>query len=135
MYTKSGGRSGFDPHKSGRKEDFMFKSENVTIINLTPHTINVLGTDNQPVMAIEPSGQLARLSTSRECIGSVNGIPVNATVMGDLTGLPDPQPGIVYLVSLAAAKAVPDRDDVFVTDDAVRDETGRIVGCRAFARV
>lgn len=113
----------------------MFKSEDVTVVNLTPHTISVLDSANQVVMAIEPSGQLARLATSRECIGTVNGIPVNATVMGELTGLPDPQLGTVYLVSLAAAKAVPERDDVFVTDDAVRDQSGRIIGCRAFARV
>lgn len=108
---------------------------NTTIINLTPHAINILSADNQPVVTIEPSGSLARLSTSRECIGTINGIPVNATIMGELTGLPDPEPGVVYVVSLAAAKAVPDRDDVFVTDDAVRDEAGRIIGCRALARV
>jgi adenine/guanine phosphoribosyltransferase-like PRPP-binding protein len=41
---------------------------------------------------------------------------------------------VVYLVSNIVAQAVR-RDDVLIVDDIVRDGEGRILGCRAFARV
>lgn len=33
------------------------------------------------------------------------------------------------------AQAVPEREDVFIIDDAVRDEQGRIIGCRALVHI
>jgi hypothetical protein len=62
-------------------------------------------------------------------------VPVNRTQFGVVTGLPDPQPDTIYIVSAVVAQAVPDRPDVFIVDDAVRDEQGRIIGARALAHV
>jgi hypothetical protein len=62
-------------------------------------------------------------------------VPVNQTRFGEVFGLPEPQPDTIYVVSALVAQAVPDRSDVFVVDDTVRDEQGRIIGCRALAHV
>lgn len=56
-------------------------------------------------------------------------------MFGKVENLPEPQEGVVYVVSALVAQAVPDREDVFIPDDTVRDEQGRIIGVRALARV
>ena len=55
--------------------------------------------------------------------------------MGEVSDLPDPQPDTIFVVSALVAQAVPDRQDVFIVDDAVRDDQGRIIGARALAHV
>ena len=62
-------------------------------------------------------------------------VPVNQTRFGEVSDLPDPQPDTIYIVSALVAQAVPDRQDVFIVDDSVRDEQGRIIGARALAHV
>lgn len=104
-------------------------------INLTPHEIVILAEDNTVLKAIAPSGTIARCSTCREEVGKIDGIPVNRTSFGVVSGLPGPEPGTYYIVSALTAQAVPQRNDVLVTDDAVRDQEGRIIGCRALAHI
>ena len=105
------------------------------IVNLTPHEINFLNEENNPVLTVKPSGQVARCQVNRETIKEINGIPVNKTCFGKVENLPEPKKGTIYIVSALTAQAVPEREDVFITDDAVRDEQGRIIGCRAIAHV
>lgn len=107
----------------------------MTIINLTPHAITFLDGNNSVLATIEPSGVVARASQTRDRVSEVNGIPVNQCSYGAVTGLPDPQDETIYLVSALTAQACRDRSDVFITDDAVRDDSGRIIGCRAIARI
>ena len=107
-----------------------------TFVNLTPHEIRVIGAGpNGADVIIPTSGTVARCESKRTVMSSVNGIPVNRTVMGEVQGLPAPIEGVVYIVSKIVAEAVPERDDVLIVDDTVRDESGRIVGCRAFAHI
>lgn len=103
------------------------------LVNLTPHEITIIRDGGN--ITIPPSGTVARCSVNRRQIGSVDGIPVNKTVFGDVEGLPEPQPGTYYVVSAIVAQARPDRGDLLITDDAVRDAQGRIIGCRALATV
>lgn len=107
----------------------------MTIINLTPHAITFLDENNSVLATVEPSGVVARAAQTRDRISEVNGIPVNQCSYGEVTGLPDPQDGTIYLVSALTAQACRNRNDVFITDDAVRDDAGRIIGCRAIARI
>ena len=110
------------------------------IINLTPHQIVLMpeGPDG-PTVTIPPSGQVARCEVNRVQVNTivVDGIsvPVNQTQFGRVDGLPDPQPDTIYVVSALVAQAMPWRDDVFIVDDTVRDEQGRIIGARALAHV
>lgn len=111
------------------------------IINLTPHEINLLVRDEE--IAIPPSGTIARCEEERETTDFlvVDGvkIPINEKKYGAVYNLPSPQEGVVYIVSLPVAQAVaqnaPHRTDVFIVDDTVRDDKGRIVGARALARI
>jgi len=109
--------------------------ENMRIVNLTPHSIIFVDDAGNAVLTVEPSGQVARCSVTREKIGDINGIPVNKSRFGKVENLPEPEEGTIYIVSALTAQAVPEREDVFITDDAVRDEQGRIIGCRALAHI
>jgi len=114
--------------------------KNLNIVNLTPHPLNLMpeGPDG-PTVTIPPSGLVARCATSRVQVGSVTvdgiAIPVNRTQFGSVSDLPVPQPDTIFVVSALVAQAVPERQDVFIVDDVVRDEQGRIIGCRALAHV
>jgi hypothetical protein len=107
----------------------------MTIINLTPHAVSFIGDDGNIIRTIEPSGTLARLATRTVKLGEVDGIPVTGTEFGAVEGLPEPTPNTVFIVSSLVAGRVPDREDVFIPNESVRDEKGRIVGCRSLGRI
>ena len=107
----------------------------MSIINLTPHAINFVTESGEELVTIDPSGSLARVTTTTVTIGSLNGIPVTQTVYGEVEGLPDPTADTVYVVSSLVASRVPDRNDVFIPNESIRDDKGRIIGCRSLGRV
>jgi len=109
------------------------------IKNYTPHEITLMG-ENGQIIARFPSEGVARCQTFREEVGVlfVDGIPVpvNSTRFGQVEGLPEPNGETLYITSLLVAQALKgQRDDILITDDAVRDEQGRIIGCRALAQL
>ena len=53
---------------------------------------------------------------------------------GTVTGLPEPESGKYYVVSQIVKNASPMRNDLLVPTHMVKDTTGRIVGCLAFAK-
>ena len=71
-------------------------------VNLTPHTINLNNGD-----ALPPSGTVARVSASYTDFDD----GVCHQVFGDVQGLPDPQDGVLFVVS-ALVLAASDRDDL-----------------------
>lgn len=105
------------------------------LINLTPHAINFVDGDGNAVLTVAPSGDLARVSSQTVTIGDCDGIPITTTWFGAVVGLPDRQDGTGFIVSSLVAQRVPDRDDVFIPSDSVRDDAGRIIGCRSLGRV
>lgn len=104
------------------------------LINLTPHAVNLIASE---AITLPPSGMVARCAVERTQVGTIEvdgiEIPVNKTSFGEVTGLPKPVEGIIYIVSALVAQAAK-RDDVLMVDDTVRDEQGRIIGARALAR-
>ena len=105
------------------------------IINLTPHAINFVQEDRSPILTVEPSGQLARVSVHTETTGEIAGIPVTKSVYGEVEGLPEPEEGTIYIVSSLVAGRVPERKDVFIPNESVRDEKGRIIGCKSLGHI
>lgn len=98
------------------------------IVNLTPHTINLCGKEIQ-------STGLARCESVVETAGDIDGVKINRRTFGAVYGLPEPQADTIYIVSAIVAQAVADtRDDVYIVDETIRDEAGRIVGCNALAK-
>lgn len=106
------------------------------IMNLTPHAITFVGANTDGTdMVVKPSGILARVATKTVVIGEIVGIPVTKTEFSEVEGLPAPQEGVIFLVSSLVASRCPDRDDVFIPNESVRDSEGRIIGCKSLGRI
>lgn len=100
-------------------------------VNLTPHSLNI-HTGNG-VVTIAPSGEVARVATVSVEADPIGGIPTVTTSFGEVTGLPEPVEGTLFIVSGMVASAAP-REDVLSPGDLVRDESGRPVGCQGLRR-
>lgn len=98
------------------------------LINLTPHTINVVGCE-----PIEPSGIVARVSTtSQPAYTTPCGVPLTYQTVGEVTGLPDldvAHEEAIYIVSTQVRLALPNRFDLASPGELVRDDKGQPVGC------
>ena len=126
------------------------------IVNLTPHAINLIVNSRKAVqcqntgeeifeeaetLTTLPSEGVARVSTNRRAIWPAaltgSGIRVTAQTFGAVEGLPEPQEGVVYVVSAMVLTALNNsRPDVFAPDtgpDAVR-ENGQIVAVRGLVQ-
>jgi len=53
----------------------------------------------------------------------------------EVEGLPEPKENTYYIVSALVAGAAKNRNDLLIPNDTVRDEEGRIIGCRSLARI
>lgn len=107
----------------------------MTIINLTPHGVNIVSATGSPVAEIPASGNIARVSVRTETAGSIAGIPTVKQIYGKVEGLPEPSEGIYYIVSalvVAAARAEGRTTANLLTPaEQVRNEAGAIIGCRS----
>jgi hypothetical protein len=95
------------------------------LINLTSHTINEVTTGT----AIPPSGRVARVKTSTVKTNEFLGMPIFETTFGSVEGLPEPEEGVMYIVSALVMTACPDRLDLLSPGNLVRNEHGQPAGC------
>lgn len=103
-------------------------------INLTPHDINVIEHDGPNIFTIPASGQVARVSSTRTHLYTIAGIAIDRVEYGVVEGLPDPEPGVNLIVSGMVAVRCPERDDLLVPGELVRDQQGRVIGCKGLTR-
>ena len=107
------------------------------LVNLTPHAVAVYA-DDQPIVSVPASGVVARLDEMTTADGVIAGIPAVTVDLGNVTGLPVPAEGATYIVSmptLMGLAAAGSRPDCYYPFGQVRDDRGRIIGCRSLARV
>ena len=113
------------------------------LINLTPHPVVLVDpADPERAVSILPEPVSARVAIARERDGEIYHagitVPVYRTVVGEITSLPAPDGLACLIVSRVvydAAKASPrGAADLYIPDDTIRDEQGRITGCRALAQ-
>lgn len=123
-------------------------------LNLTPHPITIVEGDQSTAYQVD--GPAPRLSVERESLGQLmdtssghhdggshyydeEGMPwpcpsisVVRSTMGDPTGLPEPQDGVIVIVSALVAEhpSLATRNDLAYPGEAIRDTDGKIVGCR-----
>lgn len=105
----------------------------MSIVNCTPHRLNVLKKDGT-VLDIDPSGIVPRCSTSSTEIADLDGISVVQSVFGEVTGLPEEQPGTFLVVSRLVLQAAPHRHDLLAPGELVRGEDGQPKGCKGLSR-
>ena len=114
------------------------------IVNLTPHRVRIFETSDAetPVVELESTGEIARCKVERTPafsidIGAPNPgpadnwpeIPVSVPSFGQVVNLPEPQPGVWYVVSAMVREAVRHRDDVLSPGEPRRDAAGNVIGC------
>jgi len=106
-----------------------------TIMNCTPHAITMMAEGVRKTY--EPSRSVARVSSVSVPVGMLDGFPVSKQEFGEITCLPEPVKGTVYLVSAVVLAALNEsRPDCVAPDTAraIRDEQGRIIGVPGFVR-
>jgi len=107
-------------------------------INLTPHVVTIYQGD-EVILAIPDNGPVARLDKNVISIYTLDGVSRITVTLGEVSGLPDPESDVTYIVSMPLLMGLLARgiyrDDVVYPFDPVRDEQGRIIGCRHLARL
>lgn len=98
------------------------------LINLTAHTITEITTG----VSIPPSGRVARVKASTRKVAEFVGYPIFESTFGDVEGLPEPQEGIMYIVSALCMNACSTRTDLLSPGNLLRDEHGKPAGCIGF---
>lgn len=112
-----------------------------TVINLTPHTIQVAqpedASGDRVWRTLPASGHVARVATQAKRLGTaVLGAPVESIGTGPVEGLPSAQEGVVFVVSGMVRSALGStRPDVVSPGALVRDRDGVVIGCLAFVGV
>ena len=102
----------------------------IEVINCTPHDITIM---NDKKIVIKASGIIARVSTTMSPSGMIGDIPLSETKFGEVENLPEAKKGTRYLVSRMVMEACPHRHDLLVPGECVRDEEGKIIGCRTLS--
>lgn len=111
------------------------------LINLTPHAIMVVNDEEENILTIEPSGNVARVTQSTEQLATVTVdgvvIPVTQNTYGELVNLPEEKAGVSFIVSAMVASAGEKlgRKDLFIPNETVRNDKGQIIGCKSLGKI
>lgn len=107
-------------------------------INLTPHSIILIGVTQDEKLTIPPSGIVARCTEIRKDVNFTVLIPNDSILacsktLGDILQLPMRRKNTLYIASALAAQAawkLYRRYDIVTIGDPVRDSDGNIKGAR-----
>lgn len=106
--------------------------------NRTPHALNVYDLEGKNVVATIPSSGMVRVAETVHTVSDGEGEVPLVEIVRDptkLEGLPEEKDGHVVIVSdITYQAALPlGRKDLLRAGPAVRDESGRIIGCKGLA--
>ena len=104
----------------------------MNFVNLTPHALNIVQSDGS-FYTLPPSGQVARVATTRTIVNEIDGIEIYETQFGEVEGLPERNSQDILIVSALVAQRA-NRADVYSPGELVRDESGKVIGCRGLTR-
>jgi hypothetical protein len=107
-----------------------------TIINKTPHPVHLVDNEGKVFRTFPgcPKEDLIRLASETVPQVALDGVPTSRTVFGEPTGLPEAVDDVFYIVSQLVKSALPERIDLLVPAEVVRDSDGQIIGCRCLGR-
>lgn len=103
------------------------------LVNLTNHDIHEL----QSKITIPKTGNVAKVERYIVFDDSIPGIPIKKEVWGSISGLPDPKPNTMYVVSVVVLKYIKlftNRDDVLCPGKVTRNDSGIPIACDGFNR-
>ncbi len=110
------------------------------VVNATPHPLRVYnetGTRVDLELPRNDADPIARAGerTVRLSDAEISGvrIAIYGTAYVQLTGLREPHDGVTYVVALPPAILATDRDDLLVCGPPVRDDQGRMIGCKGLS--
>lgn len=104
------------------------------LANYTPHAALTYRPDGGEAVHLPQLGN-ARCAEEYVPDGEfAGGLPRTQMRYGDVTGLPDAEPGTIYVVSQLVVGALPERADLAFPAGLVRDDEGTIIGFRFLAR-
>ena len=105
------------------------------VVNLTPHAISIFSAEGAEYV-YAPSRTPVRVSTMPgKALPLDLPFPVTAAAtLGPVVGLPEPEAGVIFVVSGMVATACKGRFDVFSHGELIRDEKGQPVGCRGLVQ-
>lgn len=104
----------------------------MNIINLTPHSLNIINNNNETV-TIAPTGKIARVTSKTEIVDTINDINIMKQTFGEVIDLPEPIENTIFVVSRMVKDRVPNRNDVLVPGIPVRDDKGNIIGANGLS--
>lgn len=121
-------------NKEKAMEKGFMLDDGVVLVNMTPHALNIIQRNGE-TLTVAPSGWVPRCSSTEEVDGVIGGlIELTRQTLGEVEGLPDPIPGAFYVVSRLVASAA-NRPDLLVPGPLVRDDQGRVIGCKGLSRL
>ena len=109
----------------------------ITLVNKTPHPVTLVLEDGAkitlaPVLPI-PRVSSHNVTTATYMISDENGIEHTivreAPEFGEVIDLPEPQEGVVYIVSMLVAARAKGRTDLVSPGRQIRNEAGQVIGC------
>ena len=104
------------------------------IKNLTPHDVVII--TDRLWLTFEPEGIVPRVAIEADNMPMLGDVfPIRREHYGQVMDLPDEEDGTILIVSRMVADACHDRHDLVFPTDLVRDEEGKIIGCRSFGFV
>ncbi len=103
----------------------------MSVVNLTPHEVTVVDEHARVIRTWRGSSEPARVEAIRVPLSEVEGVPLLAEER-TRARLPAPAEGVWFIVSSVVSSAHPERDDLLVPSDLVRDDKGVVTGCRSF---
>lgn len=110
----------------------------VEAVNMTPHALSIYDVNKENVIAVIPSSGMVRVAETVRVLSDDEGeVPLIEVVRDpyQLDGLPEEVPDRVVIVSDIAYQAAKPlgRKDLAKVGPAVRDDSGRIIGCQGLA--
>jgi hypothetical protein len=103
----------------------------MSVVNLTPHEVKVVDQYARVIRSWRGSADPARVEAVRVPLREVEGVPLLAEER-TRARLPEPCEGVWFIVSSVVSSAHPERRDLLVPSDLVRDDKGVVTACRSF---
>ncbi|MFI6578709.1 hypothetical protein ACIBFB_23225 [Nocardiopsis sp. NPDC050513] len=105
------------------------------VFNLTPHVVTVVDERSRVIESWPRATHPVRVEAVRVPVAEADGVPAGVPLVAERrtrADLPEPQAGVWFIVSSVVGSAHPERHDLLVPSDLVRDGRGVVTACRSF---